>query len=67
VFQADASGNRQPLSEGQDFWPAMLKQLAATSNRWPLPRWAVIECVKDDAPDQLIGDAATLRRWLATI
>lgn len=67
VFMTDDAGKREPLSAGQAFWPPLLRALAATSNRWPLPRWAVIECVKDDDPAQLISDAATLTRWLATI
>ena len=63
VFHWASGGERRPLSEGQA-WPALLQRLAAPT-RFTGERFAFLEFVRDDAPEQLVEDAATLRTWLA--
>ena len=59
VFQqAFANGklDRRPLSEGTDLWREYLL-LARTAGG---DRWAMLEFVRDDTPEQFLDDAATL-------
>jgi sugar phosphate isomerase/epimerase len=63
VFRWGDDLTRHPLVEGADLWPAVL--CAATDSRWRGDRWAFLEFVAGDRPDQLIDDATTLRRWLS--
>lgn len=52
---------RCPLSAGRDDWASYLQALRATGRA----HWALLEFVKDDRPEQMIEDAATLADWLA--
>ena len=63
VFQWADDGDRRPLLEGEH-WPALLAVLA-TATRFEGDRYAFLEFVRDDGPEQLIADAEVLRRWLA--
>jgi sugar phosphate isomerase/epimerase len=55
---------RFPLAEGEHFWREALAAVAACPGR-PAGRWAHIEFVRGDDPDQLRLDARALRSWLA--
>lgn len=57
------NGERRPLAEGATPWRTFLAA-AATAGQ---PRWALLEFVRDDSPEQLLADAATLRQWLKTV
>jgi hypothetical protein len=63
VFRWSADSARWPLAAGSDLWPEALL-LARTPGAWPGPRFALLEFVRDDDPDQLMADAVVLRRWL---
>ncbi len=64
VFRWEPDGSRLPLAEGSDLWPAALAR-AGAAGEGPLGgRVAFLEFVRDDDPDQLVRDAATLRNWL---
>jgi sugar phosphate isomerase/epimerase len=63
VFQWDAaSGAREALAGGAADWPGWLRRLAAATDGY-----ALLEFVRDDDPQQMVRDAATLRAWLAEI
>lgn len=51
---------RCPLAEGADRWPVYLREAADA----PGERYALIEFVAGDTPDQYLADAATLSGWL---
>ncbi len=53
-------GDRRPLAEGGDRWPAYLAEAANDG----LPRYASLEFVANDDPDRFREDAATLLAWL---
>lgn len=57
VFHWTAEG-RRPLAEGAGEWRRYLEVLEGE-------RWALLEFVKDDSPEQGLRDAETLRQWLA--
>ncbi len=63
VIAPDGGMDRRPLAEGQARWMAYLDHAA----HLPGDRWCLLEFVRGDAPDALAEDAATLRRWLATV
>lgn len=66
VFQWIGEGkNRKRLSlaEGADDWSQYL-DLAAEKQG---DRYALVEFVKDDEPEQFIQDAAALKQWLAAL
>ncbi len=54
--------DRHPLADGADLWPAALA--VAASAPGPGPRPVLLECVRGDDPEQVVADAATLRRWI---
>lgn len=62
VFRWAEDGTRLALSDGADLWPEAFASLG--SGRWARTRVAFLEFVRDDDPDQLAADAATLRAWL---
>lgn len=62
VFHWRSGGERRPLAEGTA-WPSLLAELAGPS-RFTGERFALLEFVRDDRPEQLRDDAATLRAWL---
>jgi sugar phosphate isomerase/epimerase len=63
VFWWDGDGTRRPLAEGDGAWPALVAA-ARHRGRWPGPRVAFLEFVRDDEPAHLRQDAAVLRGWL---
>ena len=60
---------RHPLAAGESMWRPLLSDTADASVHAPLQaRFALLEYVRDDdAPEQLIEDAATLRCWLKDV
>ncbi|MEM6823327.1 MAG: TIM barrel protein [Verrucomicrobiota bacterium] len=52
--------NRFPLEEGRDRWIPYFKQAVECNRSF----YALLEFVKDDDPEQLVRDAATLKRWI---
>lgn len=56
VFSWGADGARLPLREGEELWRSVLAASPA--------RYALLEFVADDSPDQFRADAATLLAWL---
>ena len=60
-----ARGERQPLEDGTAMWPTVFAEADATTNRWTEPRYAFMEFVTDDDPEQFRRDAETLLSWLA--
>lgn len=65
VYSWESSGERFPLAEGVELWPAAFAAANEAASDWPQPRYAFMEFVADDDPDQFYRDAATLRSWLA--
>jgi 3-dehydroshikimate dehydratase len=63
VFQWRTPQDRQPLAEGVGRWTEFLRQAAAA----PGDRYAMLEFVQDDAPENFLRDAATLKTWLAAL
>jgi 3-dehydroshikimate dehydratase len=56
-------GDRYTLAEGADRWTAYLSRLADPA----FTRWALLEFVKDDSPEQYLRDAGTLKTWIRGI
>ena len=60
--------DRHPLASGAGLWPPAL---AIADEAPPLPggrpRYALLEYVADDEPEQLVADAATLNAWIARL
>lgn len=63
VYHWPARGQRAPLADGAAAWKAYLKILADAEKQCPL----LLEFVKDDEPEQLISDAATLKQWIGEL
>jgi sugar phosphate isomerase/epimerase len=63
VFHWTEAGERRALAEGGGHWPGLVDALRSTT-RWEGERFAFLEFVRDDAVEQLVADAATLRAWL---
>jgi len=61
VFQWVTSQQRRPLTEGAERWAQFLRVAAAV----PGDRYAMLEFVEGDAPENFRRDAATLKTWLA--
>jgi 3-dehydroshikimate dehydratase len=59
VFSWADDGTRLPLAARESLWRPVLSAL-------PADRHALLEFVRDDAPEAFAEDAATLRGWLAT-
>lgn len=58
-----ASASRLPLSDGKDEWIRYLKLISKVSGE----RYAMLEFVEDDEPEQLLEDAKSLRAFLTEI
>ena len=52
---------RQPLAEGSEVWSTCL----AAADEPGTERYALLEFVRDDDPEQFLQDAATLNSWLS--
>ncbi len=66
TFSWGAGGiaERFALAEGNTLWPAALALVASRAPSVAGGRYALLEYVRDDDPEQFLRDAATLRRWL---
>jgi 3-dehydroshikimate dehydratase len=64
VFWWHDGATRFPLSEGMAFWQPALSGAASAPETPRGGRYAFIEFVKGDDPEQLLADAAALRSWL---
>lgn len=51
------------MVEGEELW----RRYFSLIRDLPQQRYALIEFVKGNEPEQLLDDARTLRRWLAEI
>ena len=60
VYHWQTVQDRRPLAEGTARWQKFLAQV----KRLPGDRYAMLEFVTDDQPDNFRRDAATLREWL---
>ena len=58
-----AAADRRPLAEGVEVWRQYLERIAATDR----DHFAMIEFVRDDAPEQFLADAHVLSGWLAEL
>lgn len=56
VFAWDKDRIRYPLADQREFWAEILTRVPAT--RWPGQRYAMLEFVRDDQPDQFRDDAS---------
>jgi len=65
VFAWDRERNRYPLADHKDQWRTILKAMPET--RWRGERFAMLEFVKGDTPDQFREDAATFRQLLEEV
>ena len=63
VYHWQGAQQRRPLAEGAAAWAGYL-HLAATV---PGDRFALLEFVEADAPENFLRDAATLKTWLAEL
>ena len=68
VFQWTAASpaaiaDRRPLAEGAKVWRQYVERIAATDR----DHFALIEFVRDDAPEQFLADARVLSAWLAEL
>lgn len=50
----------RPLADGETVWKSHLELVAGA----PKNRWALVEFVAGNSPEQFLEDAATLKRWL---
>lgn len=57
------TGERLLLAEAEQNWLRYLKSVAATGHE----HFALLEFVKDDAPEIFLRDAATLKQWLVRV
>jgi 3-dehydroshikimate dehydratase len=61
VFHWHPVRERRPLAEGAERWALFLQRAAAV----PGDRYAMLEFVEKDSPENFLSDAATLKSWLA--
>ncbi len=60
VYHWDSTRERCPLSAGAERWQKFIE----AAQQSPGDRYAMLEFVKDDEPENFLRDAATLREWL---
>jgi sugar phosphate isomerase/epimerase len=65
VFAWDSEKKRYPLSDQRAYWSRVLTQAPAT--RWPGDRFAMLEFVRDDSPEQFRVDAAVFCQMLEEV
>jgi sugar phosphate isomerase/epimerase len=65
VFAWDSEKKRYPLSEQQTYWNRILSD--APTTRWPGDRFAMLEFVRDDSPEQFRVDAAVFCQMLEEV
>lgn len=63
VFHWSRGNVRRPLQQGADFWSDIFA--VAPGGSWQLDRFAFLEFVVDDDPQQLLDDAKVMQRLLA--
>jgi len=57
------TGERLPLADGEEGWMQYLRKAVSTRR----DHSALIEFVRDDAPEAFLQDAVTLQRWLSVV
>ena len=57
------AADRRPLAEGAGVWRQYLERIAATDRA----HFALLEFVRDEAPEQFLADARVLSAWLAEL
>lgn len=62
VFAWDGEKVRYPLADQQAYWSEILSH--APASRWPGDRFAMLEFVRDDSPEQFRADAAVFHQML---
>ncbi|HEV2563914.1 MAG TPA: TIM barrel protein [Microvirga sp.] len=65
VFAWDEEKQRYPLSDQRTYWTRVLENAPAT--RWPHDRFAMMEFVRDDSPEQFRADAAVFCQMLGEV
>lgn len=65
VFAWDRERIRYPLADQQQYWREILE--AAPPTRWRGERFAMLEFVRDDRPEQFRDDASTLHQLLEEV
>jgi sugar phosphate isomerase/epimerase len=65
VFAWDGEKRRYPLSDQRTYWSRILTE--APETRWPGDRFAMLEFVRDDSPEQFRLDAAVFRQLLEEV
>lgn len=65
VFAWDRERKRYGLADQRDYWRRIL--MAAPETRWSKERYAMLEFVKEDSPEQFIEDASTFRGLLEEV
>jgi sugar phosphate isomerase/epimerase len=65
VFAWDGEKSRYPLSDQRTYWSRILTE--APETRWPGDRFAMLEFVRDDSPEQFRLDAAVFRQLLEEV
>ncbi|MEE1611426.1 sugar phosphate isomerase/epimerase family protein [Microvirga sp. CF3016] len=65
VFAWDSEKRRYPLSDQRAYWTKLLTD--APSTRWPRDRFAMMEFVRDDSPEQFRADAAVFCQMLREV
>jgi sugar phosphate isomerase/epimerase len=65
VFAWDSEKTRYPLSDQQAYWGRILAE--APETRWPGDRFAMLEFVRDDSPEQFRIDATVFRQMLEEV
>jgi len=58
---------RRPLAEGSGQWLSYLRAAAKAPYATDLPRWTMLEFLRDDDPARLAEDSSTLIRLLAQV
>lgn len=67
VFSWGRGDERLPLAAGAALWRPALALAAKAPPPAGSDRFALLEFVRGDEPDQLVADVAELRRWLAAV
>ncbi|QRM31644.1 sugar phosphate isomerase/epimerase [Microvirga sp. VF16] len=65
VFAWDSEKKRYPLADQRAYWDRILTEAPAT--RWPGDRFAMLEFVRDDSPEQFRVDAAVFCQMLKEV
>ncbi len=68
---SEGGHDQRPLAEGEGEWLEYLRLASSAPVRSQTggadERWALLEFVRGESPEQFLEDAATLRRWLVSV